>query len=88
MTSAGVLQGFFSFGSTDRASEEEGFELLVDFGCNGFMLKDKGLFKHLEEAFHTNVGNAIGSGTRVEGRGTARCGVLDSKGSVCEFELK
>ena len=60
----------------------------MDSGCNGFMLKDRCLFKELDEAFNTDVGNANGSRTRVEGRGTARCGVLDSKGRMCELELK
>ena len=61
---------------------------MVDSGCSGFMLKDMVLFKELDEAFNTDVGNANGSRTRVEGRGTARCGVLDSKSRICELELK
>ena len=61
---------------------------MVDSGCNGFMLKDTALFKEHDEAFNTDVGNANGSRTRVEGRGTARCWVLDSKGRMCELELK
>ena len=46
-------QGFFSFGSFEGASMEGGLELLVDSGCNGFMLKDRALFKELDEAFNT-----------------------------------
>ena len=42
----------------------------------------------IEDVFNTDVGNANGSRTRVEGRGTAQCGVLDSKGRMCELELK
>ena len=34
------------------------------------------------------MGNANGSRTRAEGKGTASCGVLDSKGRMCELELK
>ena len=81
-------QGFFSFGSFGGASVEGGLELLVDSGCNGFMLKDRDFFKELDEAFNTDVGNANGSRTRVEGRCTARCGVLDSRGRLCELGLK
>ena len=82
-------QGFFSFGSFEGASVEGGLELLVGLsGCNGFVLKDRALFKELDEAFNTDVGNANGSRTRVEGRGTARCGVLRSRGRMCELELK
>ena len=79
-------QGFFSLRSFEGASEEGGLELVMDSGCNGFMLKDRALFKELDEAFNTDVGNANGSRTRKEGRGTARCGVLDSKGRMCELE--
>ena len=81
-------QGFFSFRSFEGASGQRGLELMVDSGCNGFMVKERTLFKELDEAFNTDVGNANGSRTRVEGRGTARCGVLDSKGRMCELELK
>ena len=81
-------QGFFSFRSFEGASEEGGLELSVDSGCNGFMLKDRALFKELDEAFNTDVGNANGIRTRVDGRGTGRCGVLDSKDRMCELELK
>ena len=70
----------------EGASEEGGLELLVELGCNGFMLKDRVLFKELDEALNTDVGNANGSRTRVEGRGAARCGVVDSKGKMCELE--
>ena len=80
-------QGFFSLRSFEGASEERGLELLVDSGCNGFMLKDRALFKELDEVFNTDVGNDNGSRTRIEGRGTTRCGLLDSKGRMCEFEL-
>ena len=52
------------------------------------MLKDMVPIKELDEAFNTDVGYANGSRTRVEGRGTARGGVLDSKGRMCELELK
>ena len=81
-------QGFFRFRNFEGASEERGFELLVVLGCNEFMLKDRALFMELDEAFNTDVGNANGSQTRVEGRSTARCGVLCSKGRMCELELK
>ena len=81
-------QGFFSFRSFEGDSEEGGFELLVFSGCYGFLLKEWALFKELDEAFNADVGNANGSRTRMEGRGTARCGVLDSKGRMCELELK
>ena len=81
-------QGFFSFRSFKGASEEGGLELLVDLGRNGLMLKDRALFKELDEAFNTDVGNANRSRTRVEGRGTAPCGVLYSNGWMCELELK
>ena len=50
-------QGFFSFGSFDVASEERGLELLVDSGCNGFMLKDRPFFEDLNDAFNIDVGN-------------------------------
>ena len=83
-------QGFFSFRSFEQASEEGRLELLVDSGCNGFMLDDRALFKEIDEAFNTDVGNANGSRNngKVEVRGTARCGVLDSKGRMCELGLK
>ena len=77
----------FSFRSFEGASEEGGLELL-DSGCNGFMLKVRTLLKELDEKFNPDVVNANGSRTRVECRGTARCGVLDSKGTMCELELK
>ena len=80
--------GFFSFGSFDGASEEGGLELLLDSGINGFILKNKALFKDLGEAFNTDVGHPNGSQIRVEGRETARCDVLYSKGRMCERELK
>ena len=60
-------QSFFNFGSFDRASEKEGLKLLVDSGCNGFMLKNRALFKVLDEAIITDMGNAEMSRTRVEG---------------------
>ena len=81
-------QGFFSFGSFDGASEEGGLELLGDSGCNGLMLKDRALFKDLDAAFKPDVGNANLSRTRVECRGTGRCGMLNSKGRKCELQLK
>ena len=37
-------KGFFSFRSFEGASEEGGLELLVDSGCNRFLLKDRTLF--------------------------------------------
>ena len=60
----------------------------MNSGCNGFMLKYRALVKDLDEAINTDVGNVNGSQTRVKGRGTARCGMLDSKGRMCELELK
>ena len=81
-------QDFFSVRSIEGSSGEGGLELLVDSSCNGFIMKDRALFKELDEAFNTDVCNANGSRTRVEGRGTARCGVLNSKGRMCELELK
>ncbi len=74
--------GFFSFGSFEQPSDVDSLDLLVDSGCNGFMLKDRALFKDLDESFRDEVGNANGSRTAVEGRGTARCWVLDSKGQA------
>ena len=85
MAPVGVQRSFRSF---EGASKEGGFQLLVDLGCNWFMLKNRALFKDLGEAFNFDVGNANGSRTRVEGRGTGRCGLLDSKARTCELELK
>ena len=79
---------FSSFGSFEGAPKEGGLELLVDSGCNGFMLKDRALFKDLDDSFNTDVGKANGSRTRMEGRDTAGRGVLDSQGTMCELELK
>ena len=42
---------FLTFGSLEGASGEDGRELFVNSGCNGFMLKDRGFFKDLDEAF-------------------------------------
>ena len=53
-------QGFFSFRRFERASEEGALELLVDSGCNGIMLKDRALFKEIDEAFKTNVSMRTG----------------------------
>ena len=61
---------------------------MLDSGCNGFMRKDRAHFKALQQAFKTDVGNANGSRTRVEGRVTAQCGVLNSTGRMFELELK
>ena len=49
----------------------EDSRILVDSGCNGFMVKDSALFKDLDEAFNTDVDNANGSRTRVKSRCTA-----------------
>ena len=61
---------------------------MVDSCFDGFRVRDRALFKDLNEAFNTDVGKANRSQTRVEGRGTARSGLLDSKGRMCELELK
>ncbi len=66
----------------------DSLDLLVDSGCNGLMLKDIALFKDMDESFGDEVDNANGSPTAVERRGTARCWELDSKGELCELELK
>ena len=49
--------GFFSFRSFEGVSEEGGLDVLMDSGFNGFMLKDRSLFKELDEAFNTDVGS-------------------------------
>ena len=60
----------------------------MDSECNGLMLKNRALLKDLDDSFSDEVGNANGSRTAFEVRGTARCLVLDSKGKQCELELK
>ena len=60
----------------------------MDPGCNGFLLKNSAHSKDLDEAFNIDVGKTNGSRIREENRGTARCGVLDSKGRMCELEMK
>ena len=52
--------GFFSLESFD-ALDEQCCELIVDSGCNGFMIKDKELFVELDENFKSDVGNANSS---------------------------
>ena len=79
---------FFSFGAFDAGPHGDGdLELLIDSGCNGFMIKDRELFSHLDEDFRADVGNANSSRSAIMGRGTVRCSVLDSRGKQCQLEL-
>ena len=53
---------FFSFGAFDAGPHGDGYlELLIDSGCNGFMIKDRELFSHLDDDFRADVGNANSS---------------------------
>ena len=65
-----------------------GHELLVNSGCNGFMIKDKELFYQLDEQYSSSVGNANASKSDIMGTGTLRCLVDDFEGNVCIVELK
>lgn len=81
-------RSFFAFGSYGKCSDAVGVELLVDSGCNGFMLKDRALFKQLDLSATDEVGNANGSRSAVKGKGTAEFKTLDSEGNQCAVELK
>ena len=79
---------FFSFGAFRAGCYDKGsIELLIDSGCNGFMIKNKdgGL---LDEGFLADVCNAISSRSEIRGRGTVRCFVKDNTGRSCLLELK
>ena len=77
---------FFSFGSLRAGCYKGSIELLIDSGCNGFMIKNKELFSDLDEGFLADVCNANSS--RLEIRGTVRCFVKDNTGRSCQLELR
>ena len=79
----------FSFGAfTDDRCHDGALELLIDSGCNGFMIKDRDLFHELDEGFVADVCNANSSRSEIRGRGTVRCWMADNTGQSCLLELK
>ena len=69
---------FFSFGAFRAGCYDKGsIELLIDSGCNSFMIKDEELFSHLD-GFLADVYNANSSRSEIRGRGTVRCFVKDN----------
>ena len=80
---------FFSFGAFRAGCYDKGsIEHLIDFGCNGFMIKNKELFSDLDEAFLAEVCNTDSSRSEIRGRGTVRCFVKDNTGRSCLLELR
>ena len=80
---------FFSFGAFRAGCYDKGsIELLIDSGCNGFMIKNKELFSDLDEGFLADVCSANSSRSEIRGRGTVRCFVKDNTGRSCLLELK
>ncbi len=53
----GRNSGFFSFGSFEQPSDVDSLDFPVDSGCDGFVLKDRTLFKDLDESIRAEVGN-------------------------------
>ena len=51
------------------------------------MIRDRELFKDLDENFCAEVSNANGSRSEIRGRGTVRCGVKGVQGNSCTLEL-
>ena len=73
---------FFSFGDFRAGCYDKGsIELLIDSGCNGFMIKNKELFSDLDEGFLADVCNANSSRSEIRGRGTVRCFLKDNSRS-------
>ena len=68
--------------------DKESIELLIDSGCNSFMVKNKELFSDLDEGFLADVCNANSSRSEIRGRGTVRCFVKDNTGRSCLLELR
>ena len=80
---------FFSFGDFRAGCYDKGsIELLIDSGCNDFMIKNKELFSDLDEGFLADVCNANSSRSEIRGRGTVRCFVKDNTGRSCLLELR
>ena len=79
----------FSFGAFRAGRyDKESIELLIDSGCNCFMIKNKELFSDLDEGFRADVCNANSSRSEIRGRGTVRCSVKDNTGRSCLLELR
>ena len=80
---------FFSFGAFRAGCHDNGsIELLIDSGCNGFLIKNKKLSSNLKEGFLADVCNANSSRSKIRGRGTVRCFVKDNTGRSCLLELR
>ena len=80
---------FFSFGTFRSGCYDKGsIELLIDSGCNGFIIKNKELFSDLDEGFLADACNANSSRSEIGGRGTVRCFLKDNTGRSCLLEMR
>ena len=79
--------GFFSFWAFRAGCYDKGsIELLIDSGCNGFMIRNNELFSDLDEGFLADVCNASNSRSEIRGHGTVQCFVEDNTGCSCLLE--
>ena len=79
---------FFSF-CAFRAGcyDKESIELLIDSRCNGFKIKNKGLFSDVDACFLAEIRNANISRSQIRERLTVRRFVVDNTGRSCLLEL-
>ena len=64
------------------------YDMIVDSGCTGYMLKYSELFSDLDPTRGGVVGNAKSNWSRIEGHGTAEFRVDYSTGRVRQLKLK
>ena len=79
---------FFSFASFAGQTETTNYDLIVDSGCTGYMIKDRELFIDMDTTMRGSVGNADASKSSVDGCGTVQLWVKDSTGKPRRIELK
>ena len=73
-------------GLTTRGNEQmRSYDMIVDSGCTGYMLKDSDMFSDLEKTRGGVVGNANSIRSRIEGHGTAEyraSATLEAEGCI------
>ncbi len=77
--------GFFGFGSFEQPFDVDSLGFLLDSGCNGFMLKDRALFRDLDQSFSDKVQMEAKQQSKDMARHGAGCW---KQGHQCELELK
>lgn len=87
-TSSTVNDDPFCFMSTGNSNELPSYDLVIDSGCTGYMVKDEELFVNLDRSRRGSAGAANSSRDQIEGVGDVQIWARDDAGESQRITLK